>query len=78
VVPLESLRILLSNDNKFAQIGARTEKLWLPEVGAPELFFYVFSTKILAKREMLPANRELYVVAEVAVFLKVSDLRINS
>ena len=78
MVPSESLRILLSNDIKFAQIGARTEKLWLPEVGVPELFFYVFSAKILAKREMLPANQELYVVAEVAVFLKVLDLRINS
>ena len=78
MVPLESLRILLSNDIKFAQIGARTEKLWLPEVEAPELFFYVFSAKILAKREMLPATRELYIVAEVVVFLKVPDLRINS
>ncbi len=34
VVPLEILRRLLSNDIKFAYIGARTENLWLPEVWA--------------------------------------------
>jgi hypothetical protein len=78
VVSLESLRILLSSEIKFAQIGARTEKLWLSEVEAPELFFYVFSAKILAKREMLLANRELYVIPKVAIFLKVPDLWINS
>jgi hypothetical protein len=36
VVPLESLKSILSNGNKFAQIGARKEKLWLPEVGVSE------------------------------------------
>jgi hypothetical protein len=78
MVPLESLRSLLSNNIKFAQIGARSEKLWLPEVGVSEQFFCVFPAKIPAKPEMLPANRELHVVAEVALFLKVPNLRINS
>ena len=54
------------------------EKLWFPEVGASELFFCVFPANIPAKREMLPANRELRLVAGVAVFLKVLNLLINS
>jgi hypothetical protein len=78
MVPLERLRSLLSKDIKFTQIGARTEKLWLPEVGVSEQFFCIFPAKIPTKPEMLPANRELYVAAEVALFLKVPDLRINS
>ena len=45
---------------------------------ASELFFCVFLAKIPAKREMLLANRELHLVARVAVFLKVSSLWINS
>jgi hypothetical protein len=77
VVLLKILRSILSNHIKFAQIGARTEKLWLPEVGASKLFFCVFPTKIPAKREMLPANQELHVIAGVAVFLKVPNLWIN-
>jgi hypothetical protein len=36
MVPLENLRSLLSNDIKFAQIGARMKMLWLPEVGVSE------------------------------------------
>ena len=78
MVPLESLRSLLSNNIKFAQIRAWTEKLWLPKVGASELFFCIFSTKIPAKWEMLPTNRELHVIAGVAIFLKVLNLWINS
>ena len=58
LVPLDSLRSLLSNDIKFVQIGARKEKLWLPEVGAFELFFCVFPAKIPAKRELLPIDTE--------------------
>jgi hypothetical protein len=54
------------------------EKLWLPEVGSSELFFCVFLAKIPAKREMLPTNRELCLVAGVVVFLKFLSLRINS
>ena len=42
MVPLEILRSLLSNDIKFAQIGSRTEKLWLSEVGMSEHFFVFF------------------------------------
>ena len=53
------------------------EKLWLMEVEAFELFFYVFPAKIPAKRDMLLANRELCLVAGVVVFLKVLKLRIN-
>jgi hypothetical protein len=53
------------------------EKLWLPEVGASELFFFVFLAKITAKWEMLPANQELRLVARVAVFLKYPSLQIN-
>jgi hypothetical protein len=49
VVPLESLRSLLSNNIKFAQIRVRTEKLWLPEVRVSEQFFCVFTAKIPAK-----------------------------
>ncbi len=78
VIPLEILRSLLSNNIKFVRIGVRTEKLWLPEVRESELFFYVFPAKIPAKWEMLPTNRELHVVAGVAVFLKVPSLRIKS
>ncbi len=74
---MEILRSLLSNDIKFEQIGVRTEKLWLPEVGAFELFFYVFLAKIPAKQEILPVNRELRLVFGVVVFLKVLDLLIN-
>ncbi len=53
------------------------------EVMAPrnegaEQFFCVFPAKILAKPEILPANRELHVVTEVTLFLKVPDLWTNS
>ena len=78
MVPLETLRSLLSKDIKFTQIRAQTEKLWLPEVGVSEQFFCIFPAKIPTKPEMFPVNRELYVAAEVALFLKVPDLRINS
>ena len=78
VVLLEILRSLLSKDIKFAQIGAWMEKLWLLEVGESELFFCIIPAKIPTKREMLPENRELYIVARVTVFLKVPNLRINS
>ena len=78
VVPLESLRSLLSKDIKFVQIEALKEKLLLLEVGVFELFFYVFPAKIPAKWEMLPTNRKLHVIAGVAVFLKVPSLRIKS
>jgi hypothetical protein len=78
MVPLESSRSIPSNDIKFARIGVRTENLWLPEVGASELFFYVFPTKIPTKREMLLANRELRLIAGVIIFLKVPNLRTNS
>jgi hypothetical protein len=77
VVPSESLRSLLSNDIKFAQIGALSEKLWLLQIGVSELFFYIFLAKIPAKQEMLPANRELHIVAGVALFCKVPNLWIN-
>ena len=43
-----------------------------------EQFFCVFQVKILAKLEMLLANRELHVAAEVALFLKVPNFQINS
>jgi hypothetical protein len=56
MVPLEILGSLLSNDIKFAQIKAQTEKLWLLEVGMSKQFFCVFPTRIPAKLEMLPAN----------------------
>ena len=56
VVPLESLRSLISNDIKFAQIEAQTEKLWLPEVGVSKQFFCVFPMKITVKPEMLLVN----------------------
>ena len=56
MVPLEILGSLLSNDIKFAQVEAQTEKLWLLEVGMSKQFFYVFPTRIPAKPEMLPAN----------------------
>ena len=78
VVLLEILRSLLFNDIKFVQIRAWSEKLWLLEARVSEQFFCVFSTKILAKPEMLPANRELHIIAEVALFIKVSNLWINS
>ena len=68
-MPLESLGSLLSKDIRFTQIGVRMKKLWLPEVGVSELFFRVFPAKILAKRGMPPANRELRLVAGVATFL---------
>jgi hypothetical protein len=68
-IPLESSQSLLSNDIRFARIRVWTEELWLPEVGVSKLFFRVFPTKIPAKRGMLPANRELRLVAGVAVFL---------
>ena len=68
-MPLESSGSLLSKDIRFAQIGVRTKKLWPLEVGVSELFFRVFPAKILAKRGMPPANRELRLVAGVATFL---------
>jgi hypothetical protein len=77
-IPLESPRCLLSNDIKFVQIGVRTEKLWLPEVGVSELFFRIFPVKIPAKRGKPPANRELHVVAGVAIFPTHPGSRINS
>jgi hypothetical protein len=67
-IPLESPRCLLSNDIKLAQIGVRTKKLWLPEVGSSELFLCVFPANIPVKRGMPPANRELHVVAGVVIF----------
>ena len=44
------------------------EKLWLLEVGVSELFFCIFPVKIPAKRGKPLANRELQVIAEVALF----------
>ena len=41
-------------------------------------FFCVFPAKIPAKREMVPANLELHLVAEVIGVLEVPSLRINS
>jgi hypothetical protein len=35
---------------------------------------FLFLVKIQAKLEMLPANRELHVVTEVTLFLKVLDV----
>jgi hypothetical protein len=78
MVPLESVISLVSNDIKFGQIGAQTEKLWFPEVEVSEQFFYVFPVKISAKPEILSANQELHVIAKVALFLKVPNLWINS
>jgi hypothetical protein len=78
VVSLESLRSLLSKDIKFTQIGAWLEKLWLLEARVSEQFFCIFSVKIPAEPEMLLANQELHVVAGVALFLNVPNLRINS
>ena len=78
MVLLESLRSILSKNIKFTKIRAWSEKLWLLEVGASELFFCVFPTKIPAKPEMLLANRELHVTVGVALFLKFPNLRINS
>jgi hypothetical protein len=78
VGPLEILISLLSNDINFTWIEVRTEKLWLLEVGSSELFFRLFLAKIPTKWEMLPANRELRLVARVAVFLKVPRSQIKS
>ena len=77
LILFESLRCLLSNYIKFSQIGARTGKLWLPEVRVSKQFFSIFLARVLAKLKMLPANRELLVVTELIFFLKVLDLRIN-
>jgi hypothetical protein len=44
----------------------------------PELFFRVFLAKIPAKRGKSPANRELHVVAGVAIFPMYLGLWINS
>jgi hypothetical protein len=63
---------------KVARIGVRTEKLWLPEVGSSELFFRIFPVKILVKRGKPLANRELHVVAGVAIFLTHPGSWINS
>jgi hypothetical protein len=62
----------------FTQIGVRTRELWLLEVGVSELFFRIFLAKIPAKRGKPPANRELHVVARVAIFLTHLGLRIKS
>uniref|UniRef100_A0A2N9EHL9 Uncharacterized protein n=1 Tax=Fagus sylvatica TaxID=28930 RepID=A0A2N9EHL9_FAGSY len=58
-------------------VGVRNKKLWLLEVGVFELFFRVFPVKIPAKRGKLPANRELHVVAGVAIFPTHLGSRIN-
>ena len=75
---MKILRSLLSNDIKFVQIGVLLEKLWLPKIEVSELFFCIFPIEIPVELEMLPANRKLHVVAEVALFLKVLNLWINS
>ena len=54
------------------------EKLCLPEVGSFELFFCIFPAKFPVKREMLQANRELRLVARVAVLLRVPSFQTNS
>uniref|UniRef100_A0A2N9H7B6 Uncharacterized protein n=1 Tax=Fagus sylvatica TaxID=28930 RepID=A0A2N9H7B6_FAGSY len=77
-IPSESLRCLLSNDIRFAQIRVRTEELWLPKVEVSELFFCVFPAKIPAKRGKLLENRELRLAAGVAVFLMHPSSWINS
>ena len=59
------------------QIGVRTKKLWLPEVGSSELFLCVFLAKIPVKRGMPPANRELHVVAGVVIFPKHPGPHVN-
>jgi hypothetical protein len=51
--------------------------LWLPEVGSSDLFFRVFPVNIPAKRGKPPANRELHVVAGVAIFPTHLGLRVN-
>jgi hypothetical protein len=71
MVPLESLRSILSNIINFAQIRAWT-------IGVFEQFFCVFLAKIPAKSKMLPANRELHIIAKVTLFLKFPDLWTNS
>jgi hypothetical protein len=76
-IPLESPICIISKDIKFAQIGVQTKKLWLPEVGVLELFFYVFPVKIPVKRGKPPANRELHVVAGVVIFPTHPDLWIK-
>ena len=73
----KSSRCLLSNDIKFTWIGFRTGELWLPEVGVPEMFLHVFPAKIPIKRGKPPANRELYVIAGVVIFLTHPGSRIN-
>ena len=52
-------------------------ELWLPEFGVPELFLCVFSAKILVKRGMPSANRELHVVAGVVIFPTYPGSRVN-
>jgi hypothetical protein len=78
LVLLESWRCLLSNGIMFARIEARMRELWLPEAGVCKKFFSVFPVKILGKPKMLSMNRELHVAVEVALFLKVPVLQINS
>ena len=51
--------------------------LWLSEVGVPELFLCIFPVKIPAKRGKPPTNRELQVVAGVALFPMHPGSRIN-
>jgi hypothetical protein len=63
---------------KFFMNRSSDEKFMAPGSRVSELFFRIFSTKIPAKWEMLPANRELRLVVGVAVFLKVLSLWINS
>jgi hypothetical protein len=43
-------------------------ELWLPEVGALELFSCTFPVKIPIKWGMLSANREFHDVAGVVIF----------
>ena len=74
----ESSQCLLSNGIKFAWIGVRRKKLWLLEVGVPELFFRVFLAKIPVDRGKPPANQELHIVAGVIIFPTHPGSLINS
>ena len=73
----ESSRRLLSNGINFTWIGVQTRELWLPEVGVPELFLCVFPAKILVKRGIPSANRELHVVTGVVIFPTYLGSRVN-
>ena len=78
MVPLEILRSLLSKNIKFAQIGARSEKLWLLEKrGCPSYFSTFFRCRFRPNRRCYWRTESCTSQPELPSFLKFQTCRLT-